>query len=84
MRGFGQVLTGASVAEAVVRSVFLERMATVALRAAPAGGATPFDQAQVDAFMSRPGPRAEQVARLWTYLAARHHPERPAGELAAV
>lgn len=78
MRGFGQVVTGASVAEAVVRAVFLERMAAAALRAAPAGGAQPFDQAQIDAFMSRPGPRAEQVARAWTYLRSRHDGAREA------
>lgn len=72
MRGFGQVVVGASVPEAVVRAVFLERMAAAVLRAAPAGGALAFAQEQVDAFMARPGPRAEQVARTWTYLVAQH------------
>lgn len=72
LRGFGQVVCGATVAEAVVRAVFLERMATAALRAEAAGGGRAFHQAQIDAFMSRPGPRAEQVARAWAYLSARY------------
>lgn len=72
LRGFGQVVAGASVAEAVVRAVFLERMAAAALRAEAAGGSLPFEEAQIDAFMSRPGPRGEQVARAWSYLCARH------------
>lgn len=72
VRGFGQVVTGATVAEAVVRAVFMERTALAALRAAAVGGAVPFAQEQVDAFMSRPGPRGEQVARAWTYLCAKH------------
>lgn len=72
LRGFGQAVSGMTIAEAVVRAVFLERNASAALRAAPAGGAQPFSQEQVDAFMSRPGPRAEQVKRMWTYLVAKH------------
>lgn len=72
MRGFGQVVTGASVPEAVVRAVFLERMATAAIRAGAVGGAVPFAQAAVDRFAGATGPRAEQVARAWTYLRARH------------
>lgn len=72
MRGFGQVVLGGSVAEAVVRAVFLERTATAALRAEVAGGALAFEQTAVDAFMGAAGPRAEQVGRLWAYLAARN------------
>lgn len=72
LRGFGAVTTGATVAEAVVRATFLERAAAIVLQASAAGQPVTYAQEHIVAFSDRTAVIAEQLARAWTFLGARH------------
>jgi ribulose-5-phosphate 4-epimerase/fuculose-1-phosphate aldolase len=68
LRGFGAVTAGATVAEAVVRAMFLERAAAAVLQASVAGEAPVYPPEAAAAFAARRDVIDEQIARAWTYL----------------
>jgi ribulose-5-phosphate 4-epimerase/fuculose-1-phosphate aldolase len=71
LRGFGAVTAGATVAEAVVRALFLERAAAAVLQASVAGEAPVYSEQAAAAFAARRDVIDEQIARAWTYLCHR-------------
>lgn len=74
MRGFGAVTVGATVAEAAVRAVFLEREAAAWVAAGRAGGGKALDPEVVDPFSGGELGR-QQMHRAWAYYSRRHDPD---------
>lgn len=68
IRGGGQAVVGVSVAEAIVRTILLERVASAAL-AAPDG--RPLSDEELARFAPTQAVHERQVARVWAYYRAR-------------
>lgn len=68
LRGFGAVTVGGSVAQAIVRAIFLERAAAATIRARVVGMPRVYSEEQAAAFAARTAVIDEQVRRAWTYL----------------
>lgn len=70
LRGNGAITVGASVREATVRALFLERSAAAACRAG-VGVARALDDQEIDSFVNLPDARTAQIERAWRYYAGK-------------
>lgn len=73
LRGNGAATVGASVRQACVRAIFLEKTAHALVTAGGLGSPRHLDEDEVLAFAGLPDANTLQVERAWAYYVGKHH-----------